>query len=362
MGAVAPPIFQSANFEYDGEMSYHDLKYIRLNNTPTHGILHGKLAAAESAEAAVSTASGMAAISTALLTFLQAGDHMLVQRCLYGGTHDVIHHDLAALGITATVIDVHDPATWEAALRPRTKVIYVETISNPLLEVGQLHKVGAFARAHGLVSMVDNTFASPVNFRPLEWGFDLAIHSATKYLNGHSDIVAGAVMGNSELIQRMTHKLNHLGACLDPHAAFLLLRGLKTLVLRVRQQNHTGQVLAALLEKHPAVAKVHYPSLASHPQQALARDLFGGYGGVLSFELHGGVAAADAFMQRLELAIVAPSLGGVETLVTRPALTAHAGMTPEERAQAGIADGLVRLSVGVESSNDLAEDVKHALS
>jgi cystathionine beta-lyase/cystathionine gamma-synthase len=254
MGAVALPIFQSANFAFGGESSYHDLKYIRLNNTPTHVGLHGKLAAIEDAESAVATASGMAAISTTLLALLQQGDHLLVQRALYGGTHELIHHDLPTLGISHTVIDVTAPDTWAAALQPRSKLLYVETLSNPLLELPHLPALAKFAQAHGLVTVIDNTFASPINFRPMTWGFDIVIHSATKYLNGHSDIVAGAVMGRAADIQRITHKLNHLGGCLDPHACYLLYRGLKTLALRVRQQNHTAEVLAGALAKHPNVA------------------------------------------------------------------------------------------------------------
>jgi cystathionine beta-lyase/cystathionine gamma-synthase len=362
LGAVSMPIFQSATFEYDGGAPYHDLRYIRLSNTPTHASLHGKLAAIEDAESAVATASGMAAISTTLLAFLQGGDHMLVQRALYGGTHDFIHRDLPALGITSTVIDAAMPDTWERALQPRTKIMYVETLSNPLLEVPHLPAVAKFAASHGLVTVIDNTFASPVNHRPATWGFDLVVHSASKYLNGHSDIVAGAVMGRAELVQRVTHKLNHLGGCLDPHACFLLQRGLKTLALRVRQQNHSAQVLARFLASQPSVARVHYPGLEGHPQHAWAREWLAGFGGILSFEMHGGVAAADALLGRLELPVVAPSLGGVETLVTRPAQTSHADMSAEDRQASGISDGLVRLSVGIESTQDLLADFQHALT
>jgi cystathionine beta-lyase/cystathionine gamma-synthase len=360
-GAVSMPIFQSANFEYAGEESYDDLTYIRLNNTPNHRALHEKLAALEGGEAALVTASGMAAISTALLTVLSSGDHVLVQSVLYGGTHDLLTRDFPAFGMTCDFIDADDPDSWTAKLTPRTKAIYVETMTNPLLEVADLRAVAEFATAHGLVSMIDNTLASPINFRPLEYGFDLSLHSATKYLNGHSDIVAGAVIGRRDLITRITHRLNHLGGSLDPHAAFLLHRGLKTLGLRVRHQNASALAIAGFLAGHPAVATVNYPGLERHPRHARARKLFAGFGGVLSFELAGGVKAADRLIARTQLAISAPSLGGVETLITRPATTSHAGMSADQRRQLGIADGLIRLSVGIEATEDLIADLTHAL-
>jgi cystathionine beta-lyase/cystathionine gamma-synthase len=228
--------------------------------------------------------------------------------------------------------------------------------------VADLTAVVEFARAHGLVTLIDNTFASPVNFRPIPAGFDLSLHSATKYLNGHSDIVAGAVIGRADLIERIRHKANHLGGSLDPHAAFLLNRGLKTLVLRVRYQNDSALKLAQFLEAHPAVTAVHYAGLASHPRHERARRLFAGFGGVLSFELKGGATRADEFAARVLIPAVAPSLGGVHTLLTRPATTSHAGLTREDRQRLGITDGLLRLSVGVESTEDLMEDFTQALA
>src|SRR5258705_8741097 len=226
-------------------------------------------------------------------------------------------------------------------------------MSNPLLQVGDLQAIAYFARENDLVSIVDNTFASPVNFRPAEWGFDLSLHSATKYLNGHSDIVAGVVIGRADLVTRVTHKLNHLGGSLDPHAAFLLHRGLKTLALRVRYQNDSALRIAQFLESHPAVARVNYPGLESHPRHQRARELFEGCGGVLSFEPQHGVAAAERLLKKTQLATVAPSLGGVETLVTRPATTSHAGMLPEDRRRLGISDSLIRVSIGIEATEDL---------
>ncbi|EYF07981.1 trans-sulfuration enzyme family protein [Chondromyces apiculatus] len=363
-GAVAMPVFQSSTFTIDrarGEAGYHDLRYIRLNNTPNQLALAAKLAAIEGGEAALVTGSGMAAISTTLLSLLGAGDHLLAQRELYGGTHALLTDNLPRLGIGATFIDAGAPASWKAALRPTTRVLYVEAISNPLLRIGDLAAAASFARAHGLVSIIDATFATPVNLRPIDLGFDLVLHSATKYLNGHSDIVAGALIGRAVLVEKTKHLLDHLGGSLDPHACFLLQRGLKTLSLRVRHQSASALTLARFLEAHPAVAAVHYPGLESHPDHARARPWFSGFGGVLSFELRGGVEAADRLIARARLPLHAPSLGGPETLLTRPATASHAGLTPEDRARAGLPDALLRLCVGLEAPEDLLADLDQAL-
>jgi cystathionine beta-lyase/cystathionine gamma-synthase len=360
-GAVAMPIFQSATFEYAGEATYDDVRYIRLNNTPSQISLHHKLAALENAESALVTASGMAAISTTLLTMLSPGGHLLTQDSLYGGTHDFITHDFQTFGLSHTFIDADDRKSWEAALRPNTKAIYVEAMTNPLLQVADLRAVVEFARAHRLISIIDNTFASPVNFRPIDAGFDLALHSATKYLNGHSDIVAGAVIGRAELVGRITHSLNHLGGSLDPHAAYLLHRGLKTLGLRVRHQNQSALTIAKFLESHAEVVKVNYTGLESHPRHQRARELFDGFGGVLSFELKGSTQRAESFLSRAKIPIIAPSLGGVETLLTRPVTTSHAGLAPADRKRLGISDTLIRMSVGVEATDELLEDLAQAL-
>jgi cystathionine beta-lyase/cystathionine gamma-synthase len=361
LGSITVPVFQTAMYEFGGESSYHDLKYIRLNNTPNHAALHAKLAALEGTEAALVTGSGMAAISTALLTVLGQGDHLLVQECLYGGTHDLVVQDLARLGIEHDTIDPAEPATWEKKLRPSTRAIYVETISNPLVGMADVPAAAKFAKAHGLVSLVDNTFASPVNMRPASVGIDLVLHSCTKYLNGHSDIVAGAVSGSAALIEKVRRKLNHFGGTLDPHACFLLHRGMKTLALRVRHQNASGLRVARFLEQHPKVAKVNYPGLESHPRHGLARAMLEGFGGMVSFEVRGGVAAANAFLDRLTIPIKAPSLGSVESLVTRPATTSHVGLDPAERQRLGISDSLIRLSIGIEHVEDLVEDLGNAL-
>jgi cystathionine beta-lyase/cystathionine gamma-synthase len=360
-GAVEMPIFQSATYEYRGEARYDDVRYLRLNNNPNHLALHAKLATLEGAQAALVTASGMAAIATTLLTVLKAGDHLLAQSCLYGGTHDFVTAEFGGLGLTADFIDADRRETWGAQLKPNTRAIYVEAMTNPLLEVADLAAVVEFARAHGLVSIIDNTFASPVNYRPVAAGFDLVVHSATKYLNGHTDIVAGAVAGSAELIERIRHKANHLGGSLDPHAAFLLNRGLKTLALRVRYQNDSALRIAQFLQAHAAVARVHYAGLTSHPRHARAKSLFAGFGGVLSFELKGPPHRADEFAGRVRIPALAPSLGGVHTLLTRPATTSHAGLSREDRQRLGISDGLLRLSVGIEATEDLVEDFTQAL-
>jgi cystathionine beta-lyase/cystathionine gamma-synthase len=358
-GSVVFPIFQGTVFTSEPGESYHDIKYHRLNSTPSQTYLHDKLAALEGAEAAVATSSGMAAVTTILHTLLGAGDHLLVGNVLYGGTHDFLTEHAARLGWEYTVIDPHDPVSWAA--RPNTKAILVETITNPLLRVGRLRDVVTFAREHGIVSVVDNTFASPVNFRPVVAGFDLVFNSATKYLNGHSDLVAGSVAGSTELVEKVRHTLNLYGGSLDPHAGYLLARSLKTLGVRVRQQNANALALASYLSSSPKVTAVNYAGLPDHPDHGHARELLAGYGGMLSFRLAGGVEAAEVVLAALTLPAVAPSLGGVETLITRPAVTSHAGMSPEARAEAGITDDLIRLSVGIEDAGDLLADFAAAL-
>jgi len=360
-GAVSIPIFQSSTFAAEGEPGYYNLKYIRLNNTPNHVALHQKLAAVENAETALVTASGMAAISTTLLTILSTGDHLLAQDCLYGGTHDFITEDLPACGISFDFIDGSAPESWESKRRPNTRAILVETLTNPLLQVADLKAVVEFAKKNGIVSLIDNTFASPVNFRPAEWGFDLSLHSGTKYLNGHSDIVAGAVIGSSSLVDPIARKLARLGGSLDPHACFLLHRGMKTLGVRMRYQNASALKLAQFLESHSQIEKVHFPGLTSHPGHIRAGALLDGFGGMMSFEVKGGVKVADRILENVTLPISAPSLGGVESLITRPAATSHAGVPPEDRRAMGISESLIRLSVGLETTEDLMADFEQAL-
>ena len=360
-GAVSMPIFQSSTFEYGGQTDYHELKYIRLNNTPNHIVLHEKLAVLEGAEDALVTASGMAAISTSLLTFLKSGDHFLAHESLYGGTHDLINKDFPDLGIECDFIDGCDPNGWEEKLRSETKLIYVETITNPLLDVLDLNAVVDFAKKNNLLSLIDNTFASPVNYRPIENGFDLSLHSATKYLNGHTDIVAGAVIGSKELVTQVRHKLNHLGGSLDPNACFLMHRGIKTLGLRMERQNYNSFEVAKFLENHPRVARVNHPGLESSDSHDRANELLDGTSGMVSFEIDGSIEDANLFMSHLNLFINTASLGGVESLVTRPMQTSHSGMAPEERLAAGIQDELIRLSIGIEDAEDLIADLGQAL-
>jgi cystathionine beta-lyase/cystathionine gamma-synthase len=360
-GAVTVPVFQSSTYEFGGEDDYHDVRYLRCSNSPNHQVLHGKLAALEGGEAALVASSGMAAITATLLSLLSSGDHLISHRSLYGGTHDFITKDLPQMGVAATFVDADDPSAWKQALRPTTRVFYVETMTNPLLEVVDLQGVVAFCREHGLVSVIDNTFATPVNFRPLDTGFDLVVHSASKYLNGHSDIVAGAVVGKADRVRAIKRKLDHLGGALDAHACFLLHRGMKTLALRVRHQNESALKVARFLEAHPRVASVRYPGLESHPRHVRAREWFRGCGGLLSFEPADGARAAEGFLAAATLPVSAPSLGGTETLMTRPAQTSHAGMTAEERRRLGISDSLVRISIGLETTDDLIADFRRAL-
>jgi cystathionine gamma-synthase/cystathionine gamma-lyase/cystathionine beta-lyase len=360
-GSVVFPIYQGTVYETEPGAGYHDLKYIRLNSTPSQQYLHGKLAALEGAEAAVATSSGMAAVTSILLSLMRAGDHLIASECLYGGTHDFLTGHAADLGWTCSFVDAGRPETWEAARTDRTRVFLVETITNPLMRVGLLDRVAAFGRREGIVTVIDSTFASPVNFRPLQAGFDLVFHSATKYLGGHSDLVAGAVMGGTDLVERVRKTVNLFGGSLDPHAGFLLARGIKTLSLRVQAQNANALALARFLEDHPAVAAVHYPGLASHPDHAHAAELLSGFGGMLSLRLHGGEQAAQALADAVTLAYSAVSLGGVETLVTRPAATSHAGMSPQDRDSLGITADLIRVSTGIEGTQDLVGDFAQAL-
>ncbi len=359
-GAVVQPIFQTANYLAGAEAAYEDVRYIRLNNSPNHRVLHQRLAAIESAEEALVAASGMAAVTSTLLAFLRTGDHLLAHQALYGGTQNFLDLDAPGLGIDYSSIDMADPSGWEAALRPTTRMIYVEGVSNPLMEVGELEAVVDFAREYELVSVIDNTFLTPINFRPLDIGLDLVLHSATKYLNGHSDIVAGAVVGRSELVTQVRRRLNHLGGSLDPHACFLLERGLKTLALRVERQNANALALAEFLARHEHVERVNYPGLPHDPGHVRASRLFSGYGGMLSFATR-TTEEADAFLRRVRVPLHAVSLGAVESLVVQPSKSSHVDVLVEERERLGITDALIRVSVGIESIDDLIADFDQAL-
>jgi cystathionine beta-lyase/cystathionine gamma-synthase len=360
-GAITTPIFQTSTYEYHGE-NYHDVGYIRLSNSPNHILLGERLAAMEGSEAALATGSGMAAISTTLLTFLSTGDHILVQDCLYGGTTSLLNTEFPRLGITYSPIPRDDPSVWPGKVKANTKMVYVESLTNPLVQVADLEAIVAFAREHGLITVIDNTFASPANFRPAELGFDLVMESATKYLNGHTDVCAGVVAGSEEYVTMVKNTLDHLGGVLDAHACFLLERGLKTLPVRVREQNGSAMKIAQFLEAHPKVATVNYPGLTSHPDHARAARLFDGYGAMLSLELRGGVEAANALLSRVTIPAHAASLGGVESLIVRPAAATHGSVPPEERARSGISDALIRFSIGLEDTEDIIEDLANALN
>ncbi|MEL6343984.1 MAG: aminotransferase class I/II-fold pyridoxal phosphate-dependent enzyme [Myxococcota bacterium] len=352
------PVFQSATYEMGPSQRYGDVRYVRLNNSPNHIVLADRLAAVCEAEDAVVTASGMSAIATALLSILQSGDHLLAQSTLYGGTVALLDQEMPRQGILHSLIDIARPETWADAVQDNTRLIYVEAIANPRMSIGELDAVVDFARARGLVTVIDNTFASPFNFRPLSIGFDVEVHSATKYLNGHSDVAAGVIAGSRQRIAAARSHLNHFGASLDPHACFLLERGLKTLGLRMRQHNENAAALAEMLHHHPNVREVFYPGLPSTPGHPVARRRFDGFSGMLAFL---PTQPAEDVIGKLSMATHAPSLGGLETLVVQPAKSSHLGLTPAQRVAAGIADDLIRVSVGCEDSDDILNDFLAAL-
>jgi methionine-gamma-lyase len=333
--------------------------YTRYGN-PTLTVAEEKLAALEGGEAAVVTASGMAAISSALLAVLKAGDELISSRQTYGGTYRLMRDSLPRLGIIVRHVE-SDLAGIEKLVNPRTKALYIETPTNPTLRLVDLRKAIAFAKEWDLVSMIDNTFASPLLQKPIELGFDLALHSATKYLSGHSDLIAGAAVGKRGLISEIRHNVINFGGSMDPEAAFLLIRGMKTLQARVERQCKSAMAIAKYLEKHPRVARVHYPGLASHPDHALAKRQMKGFGGMLAFDAKGGLKTARRFCDRIRIFLLAASLGGVESLAVLPIYTSHYNMSQAELRGAGVEPGTVRLSVGLEDPEDLIEDLRQAL-
>ena len=333
--------------------------YTRYGN-PTLTIAEKKIAALEGAEDAVVAASGMAAISNALLSVLKAGDEVIATRQLYGGTYRMMRDVFPRLGIVVRHVET-DLAGIERLVNPRTKALYIETPTNPTLRLVDLHKAVAFAKEWDLISLIDNTFASPVLQKPIEMGFDLVLHSATKYLAGHSDVIAGAAAGREALIKEIRHMIIYLGGSMDPEAAFLLIRGMKTLEVRVWRQCATALTLAKYLEKHPKVARVHYPGLASHPDHRLAKRQMRGFGGMLAFDLKGGLTAARRFCDRARIFLMAASLGGVDSLAVLPIYTSHYNMSLAELRAASVEPGTVRVSVGLEDAEDLIEDLRQAL-
>lgn len=355
-GSVVFPIYQGTVFETEPSPEAA-APYIRMGTNPSQRHLHARLAALEGAEAALATASGMAALTTALHSVLAAGDHLITAGTFYGGAGRFLDEEAERLGWAFDVVDVCDPASWARALRPETKAVLTETITNPLIRVGDLAGLARFARHNGLTSIIDNTFATPVVFRPHEHGYDLVCHSATKALNGHSDITAGVVTGSAALIERVASALGHYGGSLDPHAGFLLDRGLKTLALRVRAQCANAMALAGFLEGHDRIAHVSYPGLRSHPDHGRAAGLFDRFGSMLAFRPVGGVAAAEVLVKSLRLPYNASSLGGVESLVTLPAAGNHSSPVETD----GVEEDLVRFSAGIEAAEDLLEDFAQAL-
>lgn len=364
--AVTMPIFQSSTYEIgesqSGEINYNDIKYVRLNNTPNHLAIHEKIAQIEMAEAALVSSSGMASISSALLGLIGFGEHVLAQDNLYGGTYHFLKEFFPKMGREVTFFPLEDINKLPMLLKKNTRAIYVESISNPLLRVPDLKEVVRFAQGNGLISMIDNTFPSPVNFNPIPFGFDVALHSATKYLNGHSDVVAGAMVSRKDLIKKVKPLFNHLGGCLDPHACFLLHRGMKTLGARVRYQNESALKVSGALEKCSKVARVIYPGLRSHPDHLRSREWFRGFGGMLSFEFAGDAVEADTALKRLKIPFLAPSLGGVESLYVRPATASHSSLSKGDREKLGIKDTLVRVSIGLEDTQDLIDDFTRVLN
>jgi methionine-gamma-lyase len=341
--------------------SYSEAFYTRWGN-PTVRLAEQRLAALEGAEACVLTASGMAAVSVAVLSVVRAGDHVVCADCVYSGTFELFHRVLPRLGIETTFVDPKDPDNYARALRPNTRLVYVETPANPVLTVTDIRAVAELSRRAGAVCVADNTFATPYNTRPLELGVDVVVHSATKYLGGHHHLVLGAVAGPERLLPAWREQLRVFGGCADPFSAWLLLTGVQTLGLRVQRQNATAQALAEFLRGHPRVERVYYPGLPDHPGHEVARGQMRGFGGVLSFEVAGGLEAGRRVVERLRWMKLAVSLGGVHTLVTHAASTTHVHVPREERIRTGISDGLIRVAVGIEDVEDLLEDLDQALA
>ena len=371
--ALALPILQTAAYTFDSTadlcafmearmwgMEEGRTEYGRYGN-PTVAAVEAKLASLEGGEAAVLFASGMAAITTTLLSLLSSGQHLVITGDAYRRTRQFCTTFLPRLGVDCTVVPAGDLAALEATLHPETRLIVSESPTNPYLRVLDLERLAETARRHGVRTLIDSTFATPVNQRPLEFGIDLVLHSATKYLGGHNDLLAGVVVGRADLIALIRQNLWVLGGVTDPHNAYLLHRGVKTLALRVRQQNESALRIARFLEEHPRVRRVWYPGLPSHPDHAVAAAQMKGFGGVVSFEVDGDLEATSRFIDAVTLPLIAPSLGGVETLIEQPALMSYYELSSQERQGLGIRDNLVRLSVGIEDPEDLIADLAQAL-
>ena len=356
-GAVSP-LYMSTSYAFEDVAVK---RYPRYFNTPNQVALAKKIAALEHCEASLIFGSGMAAVSTAMLAFLSAGDHVVLQKTLYGGTYNFVVEELARFGISYTFTKGLAPNDFEAALQDNTKVIYIETPSNPLLTITDLKAVGVIAKKAGIVSMIDNTFASPVNQNPADFGIDVIIHSATKYMGGHSDICAGAVAASQAHIDQVFRLAKNFGGSLSDYTVWLLERSIKTMGIRVKAQNENAMEMATYLEAHPEVSKVYYPGLKSHPDHELAAAQMSGFGGMVSFTFKSGKKEdAVSFLEKLKVFTLAESLGGVESLANHPALMTHASIPEDKRKEIGITDDLVRLSTGVEDIDDLLADLEQA--
>ncbi len=352
---LVTPLYPATAFAY---LDVDDYAYPRNFNVPNQKVLVEKICALEGAEEGLVFSSGMGAIFTVLLGLLSPGDHAIFQNDLYGGTHYAITSELERMGIDYTFVDKVDEDSLENARHEKTRLVYIETPSNPLLTIIDMQLVAEWASSHGIISCIDNTFASPVVQNPIEFGIDVVMHSATKYLGGHSDLSAGAVVSSARIMEKVLHTAVNTGAVLNAQVCHLLERSIKTLTVRVRQQNRNAMEIAEFLNEHPEVERVFYPGLTTHPGHELARKQMKDYGAMLSFEVKGD---PDEFVSRLRLIAPAMSLGGVESTVTSPRLTSHAKPGPEARQKAGIRDNLLRLSVGIEEADDLKEDLDQAL-
>jgi cystathionine beta-lyase/cystathionine gamma-synthase len=358
---VAPALLQSSTF-VSPVGSEEEVLYSRYGNNPNQLQLARKYALLEGAEDAIFVASGMGATALAHLAMLRPGDHLIASTWIYGGTQRLFDEELGRFGIEVSYVSPDNVRHWRKSMRKATRAIFVETPTNPLMRVVDLSPISYLAKEHGLALMVDATFASPINYRPLEHGADVVITSATKYLNGHSDVIAGAVAGSSAFVEEVNRLMRLWGQAIDPHAAWLIDRGMRTLALRMERHNANGMAVAHWAEQHPGVARVHYPGLPSHPDHAYAKKVLAGFGGMVGLELRGGVRAAERLLKRLRLITHAPSLAGVETLVSEPRLTSHKSIGPEGRAKMGIPDGFLRLSCGIEDAADIIGDLEQALA
>jgi cystathionine beta-lyase/cystathionine gamma-synthase len=368
-GEVVTPIYQTSTFYFptsdpstwEGKVPDGSYIYTRWGN-PTIRATEDKLSQLEGAERGLLFSSGMAAITSAILSFVGKGDHIVSIEDVYGGTFSFIRSELPRLGVETTFVDSTDPGKLADAIKPNTKLIYLESPTNPLLKVVDIRRAAKVAREHGIKSLIDSTFATPINQKPIDMGVDLVAHSCTKYLNGHSDLIAGVVLGSQADIESISKKRILYGGSMDPLAAFLLFRGLKTLALRMERHNRNGAQISGFLESHPGVEGVHYPGLESHPQHMLAREQMAGFGGMVSFEVRGGRKAAEKALRAFQVIKMATSLGGVDSLASMPLNSSHSSLTPQERQRLGIKDQLIRLSLGIEDAEDLIQDLDQALS